>query len=291
MRSRILVRLGGRLGNQMFQFAAGKALANRLDAELTVEGFDRETSSKSYVQVFGAFDIPLSYTRIRKTRLDKLRIKLSKRGVTIPGRGPKLFVEKGFRYDPGFESLQGSIHLIGGWQSHRYFECIGDEIRATFSGPATLSTNARDALTQISSTTLPVAVHVRRGDYASNPRILSRHGLCGRDYYLRAANHLQANGLHDCHFFVFSDEPHRAREVLGNLTNTTFVQNTSQEEDIFLMSACRHNIIANSTFSWWSAWLNPREDKVVIAPKAWFGPKLMQINDTRDLFPDEWALI
>lgn len=288
--SRVIVGLGGRLGNQMFQYAAGKALATRLNAKLSLEGYGQDSGKKSKVQVIESFGLSVEFKAVPSRRLDKLRIKLARLGLPIHLRGVPIYIEPHFYFDPSFETLQGSRYLIGGWQSPRYFEGVRDSLLEDFSFKGEMSGSAANAWKAITESPCSVAVHVRRGDYVENPRILSRHGMCGRDYYEAAMNMIRGERA-DCTFFVFSDDVERVESEFSGMKDLIFVRGNSQEEDLHLMSSCRHIIIANSTYSWWAAWLNRHPDRRVIGPRQWFGPKLADKLDTRDMFPVDWRLI
>jgi len=110
------------------------------------------------------------------------------------------------------------------------------------------------------------------------------------DYYEAAMNRLREQDGR-CSFFVFSDDVARVEREFAGLKDLTFVRGNTQEEDLHLMASCQHIVIANSTFSWWAAWLNRHADKSVIAPKRWFGPELMDKLDTKDLLPPDWHKI
>jgi hypothetical protein len=133
-----------------------------------------------------------------------------------------------------------------------------------------------------------ISVHVRRGDYLSNPAANAFHGVCSTEYY-RTAMQLVAEKVDDPHFFVFGDDPDWARENLQFYWPTTFVEHgldCSPHNDIWLMSLCSHHIIANSSFSWWGAWLAENLSQLVIAPRRWFQDERL---DTSDLLPDRWT--
>ena len=135
-----------------------------------------------------------------------------------------------------------------------------------------------------------VSLHIRRGDYASNPVTQSFHGTLQMGYYTRAMRHL-AERIEDPHLYVFSDDPEWARGNLQSEYPTEFVIHNDVDrnyEDLRLMSSCKHHIIANSTFSWWAAWLCSNPEKLVFAPRKWFEGSN---NDTRDLIPDTWNQI
>jgi len=289
-RERVIVGLGGRLGNQMFQYAAGKALAMRLDATLSFEGYGPDSVKKSRVQVLDAFHLPEAFTPLSSRRMDKFWIKLARRGWPVRLRGLPIYVAAHFHYDPGFASISRGCYLVGGWVSQRYFEDIQDVILEDFSFKGTLSEGAAGTMREIAASPCPVAVHVRRGDYVEDPRIRARFGICERDYYETAMRLLREQDGR-CRFFVFSDDVDRVEREFAGMPDLTFVRGNSQEEDLHLMSSCRHIVVANSTFSWWAAWLNRLPDKIVIAPRQWFGPELMDKLDFKDMLPPDWRLI
>lgn len=287
---RVIVGLGGRLGNQMFQYAAGKALAGRLNASLLFEGYGPESGKKSRVQIIESFGLSIGFSPVHSRRGDKIRVKLARLGFPVRMRGLLIYVEPHFHFDPAFEALQEGRYLVGGWQSPRYFEHIRASLLDDFSFKGVLTPGAADVAKSIADSACPVAVHVRRGDYVENPRILARHGICRREYYEVAMNAIRGENP-GCNCFVFSDDINHVKREFAGLSDLVFVTGNTQEEDLHLMASCRHNIIANSTFSWWAAWLNRHPDKTVIAPRQWFGPEMMAYHDTKDLFPPDWRLI
>ena len=137
-----------------------------------------------------------------------------------------------------------------------------------------------------------ICIHVRRGDYVIDAKTNQHHGICSLDYYYRCASAV-AERTKDPHFFVFTDDPLWVREHLKLQYPMTFVdQNGSREayEDIRLMSQCRHHIIANSSFSWWGAWLGTSPENIVFAPKQWFAKKSNQ-DEVNDIVPERWIKI
>ena len=150
----------------------------------------------------------------------------------------------------------------------------------------------QDAQSQMFSdriqSTESVSLHVRRADYIQNALTNKIHGTCDQDYYDRAIRYI-AERVIDPHFFIFSDEPEWVKENLKIDFPMTVVDCNDASrnyEDLRLMSTCKHNIIANSSFSWWGAWLNPNPDKLVITPEQWFNDKK---RNTKDLIPEQWV--
>ena len=132
-----------------------------------------------------------------------------------------------------------------------------------------------------------VSLHVRRGDFVNNPQTFSHHGVCEPGYYREAIGKIKEQHT-DLEVFVFSDDMDWAKANITTDLPVTFVNGAGRQdfEDLYLMSLCRHNIIANSSFSWWGAWLNPNPEKIVVAPARWFNDKN---TDTKDLLPPEWV--
>jgi hypothetical protein len=178
------------------------------------------------------------------------------------------------------------VWLSGYWQDLSYVQGQESFIRDSLRLQSPIGATAREWQSKIASMH-SVCVHVRRGDYVSEPLTNSVHGMCGREYFQKAMAQLRAN-LTACHFFVFSDDPAWAAEHVASAEDTTLVQfasdNRKDIEEFELMRACRHFIISNSTFSWWPAWLGQNADKRVIAPLRWFADG-REVN----LFPLGWT--
>ncbi len=181
------------------------------------------------------------------------------------------------------------MYLQGYWQSEKYFKDIEKIIRDDF----TFSEEPDYQNKQMADTIKcceAVSLHVRRGDYVSNPVTTEYHGICSEDYYRRAVREVERY-CKNPQFFVFSDDPSWAKENLETGYPTTIIDFNGSEkdyEDLRLMSLCQHHIIANSSFSWWGAWLSWNPQKIVIAPKKWFNRP--EIN-TQDLIPESWIRI
>jgi Glycosyl transferase family 11 len=205
------------------------------------------------------------------------------------------FVERDFFFNPSFFHIKKSTYLDGYWQSYHYPQSCETEIRheLTFrSPPKGLNYEISEHIKKVNS----VSVHVRRGDYISNPTFSSVHGFVGIDYYNKAIEKVRDRVLYP-HFFVFSDDIEWVKNNLTFDNKTIFISHNSGRssyEDMRLMSMCKNNIIANSSFSWWAAWLNANQSKVVIAPENWLVnrsvvPYYDKFIDS--LFPDDWIII
>jgi hypothetical protein len=302
----ITVSLIGGLGNQMFQYAAGKALAERhgVPLALDISGF-RDYALRPFlldrllvpeaiasVQTEPAERPEINFTRAKwKGRIDRL---FGKAGLPKLASSPNEYREPHFHYDPAFEALGPQTALFGYFQSERYFNSIAGNLRDWFSPREPLGDAAAAALKRIEASRLPVSVHVRRGDYLK-PGTHEVHGILGESFYRQVFDRLESMIGHEADIFIFSDDPAAAEQVLnfipGSRLNHVRGDPERPWEDMALMANCRHHVIANSSFSWWGAWLNPSSDKIVVAPRAWFVATELSKRNTSDLYPAGWILI
>lgn len=288
----IVVRLMGGLGNQLFQYAAGRALALRLGTELKLDvGFFTDTTPRQYalnslsIRASQVLEQELGSFRLSTNCVERLLSKWRQR-LGLSQRSYDLYRERSFRFDANVAALPDNSYLIGYWQSDRYFYDCRQQLLQELVCTLPLDDSNRQMLEKIGAT-MSVAVHIRRGDYVNSPLANAVHGLCSLDYY-RQAVELVAQRLDSPHFFLFSDDPDWVATHLELPYPATLVTINQQDDpalDLRLISACRHAIIANSSFSWWGAWLNQQPDKLVIAPACWFAD---QSIDTADLLPQDW---
>jgi len=303
----ITVRVVGGLGNQMFQYAAALALGRHTGAGIRVDtnAFDVYKARPFYLDKLrieaevmkGANEAqPRSrYLQSATNALRRLEMALTRRDVKLRPTGDPVYRERTFHYDPAFFALTPPIVLEGYFQSERYFERIAVELRRQFVTASPLSPSAAQIAAKIDQTHNAVSVHVRRGDYVSSKVTASVHNSVDGDYYQRALRLIRGLLGSNITIFLFSDEPREATALLKiQLTgNVTIVEGDPERpwEDMTLMARCRHHIIANSSFSWWGAWLNPRPEKFVIAPRAWFTLEQLRMRNTCDLHPPSWILV
>jgi|SRR5271157_5330603 len=293
----VTVRLFDGLGNQMFQYAVGRTIAHRRRASLALDAsVFRDHKLRRYS--LGVFNITEDFApgaSPHRGKVGDLCLRFRPRGFGRlralyrrfhPLRRPNLLREKSFAFDPSVLEAPADVYLEGYWQSEKYFREIEDIIRREFSFKIEPDQQNREMAARIKGVNA-VAVHVRRGDYVSDPATNEHHGTCPPEYYRQGAQLIAARVL-DPHFFVFSDEPDWARSNLELGGPATFVTQNGPEkgyEDLRLMALCRHHIIANSSFSWWGAWLS-NSGGIVVAPKKWFNQDDM---DTRDLIRTGWV--
>jgi hypothetical protein len=290
----IIVQLQGGLGNQMFQYAIGRALALRHATSLrfdlrAVTADSKRTYSLPVWQISGEPASQIEMLRMRV--LNKVSRKFC---PSVPYYRHPTIIERDFPFDRNMLETKRDCWLIGYWQSEKYFRAVAERIRADFMPARNMSAASRAVEHEIlAAGNRSVFLHIRRGDYARDSHTREAHGSCSVGYYCRAAN-LIAQQIRDPCFFAFSDEPEWVQNNLHLPYRTIIVNHNkpgnachlgSEHEDLWLMSRCHHAVLANSSFSWWGAWLNAECDRIVIAPQRWFGTLK---HDTRDLLPERW---
>ena len=199
--------------------------------------------------------------------------------------------ENDFGFQPEMLSFKKNVFLNGYWQSEKYFSPVSRIIKNDFTikdnflSEILNSDRLNDVLNKITQTN-SVAIHFRRGDYVHDPNTNKHHGLCSMDYYQRAISFLKKQ-TNLPHFFLFSDEPGWLKANFTLEEPFTIIENNPGYADLYLMSNCKHNIIANSSFSWWGSWLNRNAKKIVVTPDKWFNDSEKN-KQTRDLIPEKW---
>lgn len=276
----VIVRLYGGLGNQMFQYATGLALTKRLKTKILLDT--------------AWFDDVINHPELtyRTYELDQFRIKPGTFGpldkISMKLSPPVIFHEKSTSYSCAFQELRGNVILDGYWQSYKYFADYSTAIRRAFKFPFRPKPQNAKVINYIQSVN-SVALHVRRGDYKTKQG-KEFHGLIPISYYSKAITEISKK-INDPHFFIFSDEIDWAKRHLKSSYPLVYIDSNSPNkgsEDMQLMTACKHFVIANSSFSWWAAWLNENPKKIVIAPEKWFANSDVQIGDR---IPETWRLL
>ena len=283
----IVVGLSGGLGNQMFQYAAGRSLAIRIGVPLALDlsWFGGQSKRQFALSPFRIKAEQHSQYSWLPPRGRALLSRISRRWLPHI-MGVPVWREPHFHFSSDFSTLANPVYLEGYWQSERYFWDIRSLLLKEFILREPLPFACVELLKKI-NTCDAICVHVRRGDYISSRSASIVHGTCSLDYYHEGVREL-CHGLAQPQCFVFSDEPAWARDSLTFPCPTTVVDLNGPKNahfDLTLMFACQHFLIANSSLSWWGAWLGERPGKKVIAPNRWF---LTANRDTRDLFPVSW---
>ncbi|OGY39762.1 MAG: hypothetical protein A2391_03490 [Candidatus Brennerbacteria bacterium RIFOXYB1_FULL_41_13] len=288
----IKTRLFGGLGNQMFQYAVGRALSLRLKTNLGLDlsWFD----DNKYLDTNRQFGLDAFNIASRKLeRVDLKGIKL-RRFFSKFGLSSKNYIkEKYFNFNKDIVHLSDDVYLDGYWQSEKYFSDFEETIKNDFNLRYPLSREAAGVHEIIIHAPVSCAIHIRRGDYVVNPGINFYHGACSLRYYRDAVDYIKKYSLStEVSFFVFSDDINWVKKNFiiekGIFIEFENRDGFKDQEEMILMSRCQHQIIANSTFSWWGAWLNKNKQKIILAPDKWFNNVLI---DTKDLLPDSWIKI
>lgn len=288
----ITVRLRGGLGNQLFQFAAGSAVADRLACPLFVDtGPLADVLPGDTTRTF-ELDWLVDPANVLTGSPSVLSGRLLRRVARhLPIQlGARTFTEGSFAYDATIAAVQRGTTLEGYFQSWRYFDSIKGPLRSRLQGAAPRSQWRASMEEQLSASGPWTAVHVRRGDYLK-PRNSAYHGLLGRSYYQTALAELAGRGL-DHRVVLFSDDPEAAGGLVGPQAVPVEIvrppADTNPIESILLMSRATAVVTANSSFSWWAAWLADPSSSTVVTPVPW----LSQANaDESDLRPPGWATV
>jgi len=291
----IVIILKGGLGNQMFQYACGRALAIKNETKLILDTtflndkfFKIFFSSRSYK--LNIFNIEAHFSFF--SRMSKL--------VPIPIFWTCLnyvsyYIKSIFKYGEYISekeenflkkdlTLKKNIYLNGYWQNEEYFKNYTNFIQREFSFKRELFGLGRVILNRICSCE-SVCVHVRRGDYITNKKALETHGFVGIKYYKDAIEIIKQK-VKNPHFFIFSDDIEWCKNNIKTKEQKTYV--SCGDNDLQLMTFCKHFVIANSSFSWWGAWLSKNTEKVVIVPKQWY---VNSDLNNRHVVPKKWIEI
>jgi hypothetical protein len=291
----IIVKLAGGVGNQMFQYAAGRALAERHQSELlmdTIFLMDRTPRKNFVYRSFNLdiFDLDFSFA----TEKQIVSFGKFERFARYYYPIKKIFSfgqlnykrEDPYKFDRSFFDLKDNTYIEGYWQSEKYFKEIENIIRDDFTFKKTDTINNQPLLEQFRKG-ISVCLNVRRGDFVSNSIASAHHGTCSLEYFHDAVNYYLER-FSGAHFFVFSDDVAWCRKNFTNNFYTVIGHEYAGKafaNYLYLMTQCKHYIIPNSTFGWWAAWLNNSANKSVIAPKKWYNNPKMDISA---LVPPEW---
>lgn len=274
----VITELLGGLGNQMFQYAMGRTLSLFQGSALLMDTRALEAPGPQTPRRYGldVFDV-----RAERAAPEQLH---SFHGRRVSEPGP--------RYQDGVTRLEGNVYLHGYWQCERYFRALRPTLKRDFNlkqAPLPRNQDVARAIKRGNS----VAVHIRRGDYVSRPQAAAHHGSCSLDYYRSALEQLkQRHGK--LRVYAFSDDPDWVREhftpsVCAHMGLTIVSGNQhAPHEDLWLMQQCRHFVIANSSFSWWAAWLGQTRLSTVMAPQRWV---VTPGFDTADVVPQNWVRV
>ena len=275
----IITKLKGGLGNQLFQYAAGRAVAlhHKVPLKLDVTTFETYNPHNGYrLDQFAIQADIANYNEIIKLKGGLLMSALRKAGLV---KKKSYLKEKRTSYFDEGVFKNNFVYLNGYWQNELYFSNIRELLLQELSPISSLNDVGYSCLESIKKTN-SVSLHVRRGDYLN----LKNIGVLDVDYYKQAVAYIRKN-VEKPTFYIFSDDLDWCKKSLGFLDVCIYVDRTETEiDDLKLMSCCQHNIIANSSFSWWGAWLNKNPKKTVIAPKSW----LLNDPDSSNVILSDW---
>jgi len=292
----IITELVGGLANQMVIYAAAKSLSEHLQVELK---FDITKLNKDKKRSYALNHLNLETKIATQEEIDLISQKsnswfINKVKRTIRkkcnGNAFGIYKEPAISFDSNFFSLPDNTYIKGNFINALYFSPIEKMLRHEFQIKSPLSKKTKELIKPITSGE-SVSIHIRRGDYANEKKTNEIHGLIPIDYYKTAID-LISNRIKSPSFYIFSDDISWVKENLPNTQEMYFIDHTDGEtayEDLYMMSLCKHNIIANSGFSYWAAWLNSNEEKLVISPKQWFADN--KLNDRFKLIPEGWLKI
>jgi hypothetical protein len=295
----IIVSIQGGLGNQMFQYACGKAMAEILKTELKLD----TTTYYSYPQqsILTLRTYQLSEFNISAKEANPNEIKQFIPGIIAPAKTQliyyrlkrllnrkHIYIEKTpLIYDPSILSISDNTYLLGYWQSEHYFKKICTIIRNEFKLKKKLSDISNQFLEEIKYNR-GISLHIRRGDFLKHNNI-KIHGILPMDYYQKAIDIILLK-INNPFFYIFTDDTEWVTKNFKFSVKNKIISGIASEnnyEELWLMSKCKHHIIANSSFSWWGAWLNESPDKIIISPKNW----IVNMPAKSDIIPKTWIQI
>ncbi len=272
----------------MFQYAAGRALSYRLGVSLGLDNFNCEKNT-----------VPLQLRNLN-IKAEKIPEKLlpprkySNRllwtGWRLGLTKPKIFHQGGLGYNSKIQEVTDNTYLIGYWQSENFFQECKEIIRSDFEFISPPKNQNYEIYQEIMESKSTVSLHIRRGDYLSHKN-LSIFSNCSQDYYEKAVRWISVNCQINPKVFVFSDDPAWVSENFNLPYQTRVIGHNSPDnaiEDLRLMTVCKHHVIANSSFSWWGAWLGKNQNKAIIAPSSWFSNSKYS---NQDIYCKDWIRI
>jgi hypothetical protein len=273
----IIVKLKGGLGNQLFQYAFGTFLCKQRNESLKLDisslGSSKDTKREFKLDKFNIKTNIASQKEINKYKPSDFSDFLHKKILR--------------QFNIGWKStlLQSkSTYFEGYWQSYKYFTAIRNQLLSEITLKNTITNIYQEFLEKIKNSN-SIAIHIRHGDFIKN----KSHGICDINYYQNAIEIIK-NKITNPTLFIFSDDIPWVKQNLKTDLPIFYIFQTDPDEvqELMLMSQCQHQIIANSTFSWWGAWLNQNPNKIVIAPKKWNNRYQKYY---KYLLPDEWEVI
>lgn len=296
----IIVRIVGGLTSQLHKYAVGRSLALRIGTELKLDldWFENrpptDTPWSYQLEKFSLVAGLATQQEVLRVRGKPLWNRVARR-VNRHLKGPWLSsreVNIGAITPLQWTQLPDNVYLYGEVGGDTLFRSIRSTLLQEFQLRRPWSAKAEQYAAQIQAADYPVSLHVRRGDFISNPSAAQFHALTGLDYFHQAVDFV-VRSHPQAQFFVFTDDPDWVNEyLLPSLpTGSMTVASLASEEDFILMSRCRGNIISNSGFSWTAAWLNNSPDRLVVSPVRWLKDEVMNAEVMRSMYQPEWVYL
>lgn len=280
----MVVELFGGMGNQMFQYALFLKLKHLgVDVKYDISEYDREDKLRKYsLDVFN-INTENDSTIEGETLLFKIANRLQKNGLIFD----EMVGDRVGYYRPEVFQQSKYTRIRGYWQNEMYFSDISDLVRCTYSFDEKKINNKNIELGKQMSSVDSVSVHIRRGDYLDEVNQKIYGGICDEKYYKKAISQIKSL-VPGAVLYVFSDDLEWVKEniIKDDMTLIDWNKEDDSWQDMYLMSRCKHHIIANSTFSWWGAWLGNNDDKIVITPNKWFANR-----ESTEIICDDWIRI
>lgn len=295
----VTVTLGGGLGNQLFQYSLARQLAlkNNTSLKLYINNIEKEPGRTYKLQHYNIQEQFASEAEVEKligTFYEKsfYARAVRKLNTYLPKYNRSYFIEKEYYcYEPAVFQIKKNVLLEGFWQHYKYFENFPTQILDEITLKEKYKLTTSESLNQIDQDVNSVSIHIRRGDYISDENNLNFFGVLPLDYYRQAVNYMTER-IWNVNFYIFSDDLNWAKDNLNINAPVYFMDidnGTKDYLELDAMSRCRHNIIANSSFSWWAAYLNRNTEKIVIAPEKWVADPTM--NNRINLQLPSWIKI
>ena len=279
----IIIKLAGGLGNQLFQYSLGRHLAKNQQTilKMDISNFKNDTLRDYALGVFKIKEIFATTEEINSFKKKGLGKKFNS---FLPYPLKYYIQENESAFEKKIFTTKNNIYIDGYWQSEKYFKAIENDIRQEITLKEPLGEKCLEIVKKITETN-SISIHIRHGDYL-NDKLSKIFEICSPEYYTQAIS-LMAKKIEQPYFFIFSDDIAWAEKNLKTNFPIEYVSKNKFEDykELVLMGMCKHNIIANSSFSWWGAWLNNNHQKIVIAPKTWFKDPAKII---KDIIPDSW---
>lgn len=289
----IIAKMSGGLGNQLFQYAAARALSQSMRTSLRLDcswylNIRASDTSRSFE--LGTLGITVTAASLYDTFRRRVAKRLVGAGISSSRLTGMTYVSEERGAVPLLSRpWAGDVYLDGYWQDYSYAKAVRTLLLKEISPSlAALAPNAGIDMDELAETEA-VAVHIRRGDYVSSASIQAKHGVCGEQYYHQSIA-LMEERIPNARFLFFSDDIPWCRDHFAKIRNAIFINAQGRNSSLIefaLMQRCKHFVIANSTFSWWAAFLGQRPRSHVIAPAKWFAAESLQ---TANLLPPDWGL-